>query len=469
MHLLSLLRPFLLIILAAPVLQAQDFSTYEWEIYDTTNSILTSQFIVDILAHPNGSVYVTTGNLGFFEFRGDEIKEIKPTIPVNHWLMRMELDLQNRIYFAGNQGQLVIYDPATNIWEKRDFPVQALYLERNHKGTFLITTHIGSEVQLYQLKGDELTPIEQKREDALGLYIADNGDAYVGFRDGAYRYPMDEQGTYTLKPEKIADLGCYGFGIDSRNHLWAASYSTLNLHERIGENWKEYIDGPKELYYDWNGTNTYVIHHMDILPDDRILISTQAKGGLGVWNGRTWEGYPIPHIPFNGTGRFIVAPDYSIWMATANSGLAIFRPTEPVEPEPMPAPEPIVLVPDGDTANYLPDQGRTVYTQSIVKVSTAKVVIEVKDHQQVDNDTISLYLNGERILSKFGITKSFHSIPITLQPGTNELLLFAENVGTIPPNTIFLRIEELGMYQGFFLNSDLARCERLLIEYEIDK
>lgn len=450
----------------------QDFSTYEWKIYDTTNSQLTSQFIVDILPHPNGAMYVTTGNLGFFECRDGEIKEIKPDIPVNLWLMRMELDLQDRIYFAGNQGQLVIYDPAKNKWDKRDFPVQTLYLECNHKGTFLLTTHIGSEVQLYQLKDDELTPIEKKREDALGLYIADNGDAYVGFRDGAYRYPMDDEGTYTLKPEKIANLGCYDFVFDSRQTLWASSYSTLHLHERRGENWIEHVNGPRELYYDWNGTDKYVIHHVEALPDDRILISTQATGGLGVWDGKKWEGYPIPGIPFSGVARFVVAPDLSIWMATGNGGLAIFRPTEPFEPEPDPEPEPtptpIAWVPDGDTATYLSDQGRTVYTQSVVKVKTEQIVIEVKDHQQLDNDTISLYLNGERILSAFGITKSFHSIPITLQLGTNELLLFAENVGTIPPNTIFLRIEELGMYQGFFLNSDLERCERLLIEYETE-
>lgn len=459
-----MLRYLLVCLFPAVIVQAQDFSTYEWEVYDTSNSSLQSQFIVDILEHPNGAMYITTNNLGFYEYRDGQFTEIEPDLPVNHWFMRMEIDLQNRIYFTGNQGQLVIYDPATGKWTERDFPVQSLFMERNQWGTFLITTHIGSDVQLYQLHQNELTPIETKREDALGIYIADNGDAYVGFRDGAYKYPVDQQGTYSLPPEKVFDLGCYDFTLDSRNRLWAASYSSLHLHERRGDTWIEHSNGPKELYNDWNGQNTYVIHHLDILQDNRIIISTQATAGIAIWDGRQWEGYPIPGVPFSGIGVFVIASDSSIWLATARGGLAVFRPTQP--PQPIPEPEPLAIVPDGDTTAFLPDQGRTVYTQAIVPVTSNNVFIEVRDNQQVDNDTISLYLNGVCILSKFGITQAFHRIPIQLQPGINELLLYAENVGTIPPNTIFLRLAEYGIYQGFTLNSDLQRCERLLIDYK---
>lgn len=454
-------RLLYLFLLFLPILvNAQEFSTYEWEVYDTMNSNLEEIYVVDFLFNDDGSAYVSTNYLGFYHFKEGIITKLpNPDFPHSHWYMDMEYDDEGRILIVGNTGQLVYFHPSTQTWSRRDFPGQGLILEKNHKGTFLITTHIGDRVQLYQFRDDELTPIEIKREDALGLYIAKNGDAYVGYRDGAYKYPMDENGTYTLSPEKLGDISFYDFDLDSRGQLWGTSFTTLHLHRMNSNGWKEYESGPKELYYDWNGNFTYIVHHLMVLPDDRVMISSQATLGVGLYDGRSWESYPVPGAGFGGGARLKLAGDGSIWMATPRHGLVIFRPGEEDSIEP----EPIALIPDGDTLDYLPTTGRTVFTADTLRVNTKNITAMVRDHLQVDGDTISLYLNGEPVLLHFPIDNSFKEVPLTLRPGDNELLLYAHNLGKIPPNTIFLRVEAAGISKRFFLNSDLERCERLVI------
>jgi hypothetical protein len=77
--------------------------------------------------------------------------------------------------------------------------------------------------------------------------------------------------------------------------------------------------------------------------------------------------------------------------------------------------------------------------------SEDSLVLSVFDNGTIDGDTISLLLNGKIIADKIGLSsRAFKiTIPVSVQPGDSlQLVMYAENLGSIPPNTGLLTIEE---------------------------
>jgi hypothetical protein len=63
----------------------------------------------------------------------------------------------------------------------------------------------------------------------------------------------------------------------------------------------------------------------------------------------------------------------------------------------------------------------------------------------VDGDTVSVVLNGKVILARVGLktTATRISVPVTRDMGDSlVLVMFAENLGNIPPNTGLLIIQD---------------------------
>jgi hypothetical protein len=61
------------------------------------------------------------------------------------------------------------------------------------------------------------------------------------------------------------------------------------------------------------------------------------------------------------------------------------------------------------------------------------------DNGQIDGDTISLYMNGKLMVSRQRLSTTPVSIEINLDENKeNELIMYAENLGTIPPNTALM-------------------------------
>ncbi|HPB53904.1 MAG TPA: hypothetical protein PLR22_09530, partial [Saprospiraceae bacterium] len=87
------------------------------------------------------------------------------------------------------------------------------------------------------------------------------------------------------------------------------------------------------------------------------------------------------------------------------------------------------------------------------------------DNQEFDHDTISLKFNGEWILQKQLITKEPIRIYLPLVKGQdNYLILYADNLGTIPPNTCAIRwVNEKGKYNEVVLTSDYNTSEMIVI------
>jgi|GEM_PF-2346943 len=109
---------------------------------------------------------------------------------------------------------------------------------------------------------------------------------------------------------------------------------------------------------------------------------------------------------------------------------------------------------------------RTVDIQDCYNSSTQQVDLLLWDCGVEDNDTVSLYLNGQWILKNFRLTKAPYSLPVQLNNGENILVLYAHNLGDIPKNTAAVAVknpyseQEVGM-----MISDKNTCGAIRISY----
>lgn len=134
-----------------------------------------------------------------------------------------------------------------------------------------------------------------------------------------------------------------------------------------------------------------------------------------------------------------------------------------IEPAPVPVPAapPVAKISGKDTVTK-----RLTSSIATFKVDTADVVLELRDKEIQDGDSISLRFNGEWILKGFAVKKSVQSVNIHLKRGENRLLFVADNLGSIPPNTAELRIRYKRETKVLSLSTDLAKNNEIIIDFE---
>ena len=75
-----------------------------------------------------------------------------------------------------------------------------------------------------------------------------------------------------------------------------------------------------------------------------------------------------------------------------------------------------------------------------IPLSGDSIELRFYDNAEIDGDSISLFLNDKLIFSHIRLTGNAYSIKIavTEMKESNELIMVAENLGTIPPNTSYM-------------------------------
>jgi hypothetical protein len=101
----------------------------------------------------------------------------------------------------------------------------------------------------------------------------------------------------------------------------------------------------------------------------------------------------------------------------------------------------------GATGNKSPVQtieqkftGRTNKLQTVIPVTAEKIELRFYDNAQVDGDSIALFLNGRMLFKNIRLTEQAYTLTINASDlgDDNELVMVAENLGSIPPNTSFM-------------------------------
>lgn len=113
---------------------------------------------------------------------------------------------------------------------------------------------------------------------------------------------------------------------------------------------------------------------------------------------------------------------------------------------------------------YTADTKRAIRVDRVIKVQAELIRIKVWDNGIVDGDVLTLFLNGKRILKNYRVNKRKWSIPVDILEGENLLILHAEDLGDISPNTVAVSIDDGVKEQVVIMSSNLDESGAILIQ-----
>jgi hypothetical protein len=71
----------------------------------------------------------------------------------------------------------------------------------------------------------------------------------------------------------------------------------------------------------------------------------------------------------------------------------------------------------------------------LLEIDTDSITLHLYDNGKVDHDTVTVFFNRQIVAENMALSLKPIIIRLSLKPGINEVALFAQNLGEIPPNT----------------------------------
>lgn len=143
----------------------------------------------------------------------------------------------------------------------------------------------------------------------------------------------------------------------------------------------------------------------------------------------------------------------------------IVRDTVQKNADTIAASKPVIVTDSFQISKKMNERIKTNVTK--LKVTTRKIYIRVYDNGIVDDDTVSVFYNDVLLLSHQHLSSKPINIELELKEGIgrHEIILFAENLGRIPPNTALLVVEAGDKRYELKASADLKQNASLLFEY----
>ena len=94
-----------------------------------------------------------------------------------------------------------------------------------------------------------------------------------------------------------------------------------------------------------------------------------------------------------------------------------------------------------------------------IEVENESIKIDIYDNGEIGGDSISLFLNGKLLAGRKKLTTKPLSIRIPLEEleEENELVMYADNLGSIPPNTALMIVTDGTKRYEVRITSDLQK------------
>ena len=95
------------------------------------------------------------------------------------------------------------------------------------------------------------------------------------------------------------------------------------------------------------------------------------------------------------------------------------------------------------------------------------LVLSLYDNGTVDGDTVSVVLNGQVIIAKKGLTENAIRTTIYITPAQGDslqLIMYAENLGSIPPNTGVLVIQDGNNRNEIRFAGDMQKSSAIILK-----
>lgn len=111
------------------------------------------------------------------------------------------------------------------------------------------------------------------------------------------------------------------------------------------------------------------------------------------------------------------------------------------------------------------DTSRDVDVQESFEVHNKHVRVRVWDRNEIDGDVVSLFFNDGLVKRNLKLKRRKKSFKLKLRPGSNILVMYAENLGDIPPNTAALEIKDGRKKRNVNLVSDNGKSGAVELIY----
>ena len=113
---------------------------------------------------------------------------------------------------------------------------------------------------------------------------------------------------------------------------------------------------------------------------------------------------------------------------------------------------------------------KIVYTKDL-EITSDSIRISLYDNGEIDGDTVTVFLNGKPVLAHQELTARAMNIYLTLDNSkdVNEISLFAENLGKIPPNTALMVVTDGVSRFEVFLSSTYTQNATVRIKKRISR
>jgi hypothetical protein len=104
-------------------------------------------------------------------------------------------------------------------------------------------------------------------------------------------------------------------------------------------------------------------------------------------------------------------------------------------------------------------------------VNQANLQIQLLDYMKVDNDTVSVYLNRNLLAKNIRISKrpTLLNFKLDTRIEFHEVLLYAENLGLVPPNTSELILVDGEIRHRVMIVSDKEKTAAIYLRYKLKK
>jgi hypothetical protein len=109
---------------------------------------------------------------------------------------------------------------------------------------------------------------------------------------------------------------------------------------------------------------------------------------------------------------------------------------------------------------------RKIETIRTVEISQDSLVFSLYDNGTVDGDTVSVLLNGNVIMPRVGLLERAINKTVYLTPEMGDsisVIMYAENLGSIPPNTGLLVIREAKRIYEIRFSGDLNKNSKIIL------
>jgi hypothetical protein len=106
-----------------------------------------------------------------------------------------------------------------------------------------------------------------------------------------------------------------------------------------------------------------------------------------------------------------------------------------------------------------------------IEIDNPTFTVDLYDNGEIDGDTVTVFLNGKPVLTHQALTARALNIYLTLDNSkdVNEVSLFAENLGLIPPNTALMVVTDGISRFEVFLSSTYTQNATVRIRKRISR